>query len=249
MIVAVGILTIWSIKNKMRIDHQGWFNNASAIYQIISTLFVVFVIFSFSPKLAKSQFVFTTYNNDTGFSSAMYVSTLGLLTALYGFSGYEGGAHLAEETNDANIAAPKGIIYSCLLSFITGLLFNLAILYGTQGNINQVINGQRDHALVNIFSMVFSGNSLLTIVLTFIIILNLFLSGFSGMTVSSRIGYALARDGAFPFSKYLSKLNPETKTPDRIIMLMLTLSSLLCLLPLYSETAFTAITSLATVGV
>ena len=97
--------------------------------------------------------------------------------------------------------------------------------------------------------MVFSGNSSFTLALTFIIILNLFLSGFSGMTVSSRIGYAMARDGAFPFSNFLKELNPDTKTPDRIIMLMLCLSSILCLLPLYSETAFTAITSLATVGV
>ena len=135
MIIAVIILVIWSVKNKMRIDHQGWFNNASAIYQIASTVLVVIVIFTFSPKLSQTEFVFTTYNNDTGFSSALYVCTMGLLTSLYGFSGYEGGAHLAEETNEANKAAPRGIIYSCLLSFATGLLFIIAILYGTQGDI------------------------------------------------------------------------------------------------------------------
>lgn len=50
--------------------------------------------------------------------------------SMYAFSGYEGGAHLAEETTDASQSAPKGIIYSCLLSAFTGLIFILAVLYG-----------------------------------------------------------------------------------------------------------------------
>ena len=91
---------------------------------------VVLVIFLISPRLSSSEFVFTKFNNDTGFENTAYVSILGLLMAMYGFSGYEGGAHLAEETNDANVSAPKGIIYSCLLSALTGIVFILAVLYG-----------------------------------------------------------------------------------------------------------------------
>lgn len=79
--------------------------------------------------------------------------------------------------------------------------------------------------------------------------LNIFLSGFSSLTVTSRVGYAMARDRAFPCSDYLSKINPETKSPDNIIMLVFLLASCLCCLPMISTTAFTAITSIATIGV
>eukprot|EP00347_Sterkiella_histriomuscorum_P009672 403340314 len=247
--VSIIILAMWGIKNRMRIDNQGWFNNTSALYQLISTIFVVFVIFLVSPKLSSSEFVFTKFNNDTGFSNVYFVSVLGLLMSMYGFSGYEGGAHLAEETTNANVSAPQGIIYSCLLSVFTGVIFILAVLYGCQENIHAIVQGNSDHAAVNLFEMVFSGNKNLSLIMTMILMLNIFLAGFSNLTVTSRIGFAMARDGAFPYSDQLKKINKDTKSPDMMILLIFILASCLCLLPLISSTAFEAITSIATIGV
>lgn len=84
--------------------------------------------------------------------------------------------------------------------------------------------------------------------MTAMLIINLFFAGFSSMTVTSRIGFAMARDGALPCSKVLYKLNPRTLTPDRIIFLVFFIDVALCLLPLISETAFAAITSITTIG-
>jgi len=55
---------------------------------------------------------------------------LGLLASLYGFSGYEGGATMAEETRNASESAPKAIIYSVLISAIVGFIFIIAVLFG-----------------------------------------------------------------------------------------------------------------------
>ena len=38
-------------------------------------------------------------------------------------------------------------------------------------------------------------------------IFNLFFAGFCNLTETSRMGYAMARDGALPFSKFLSKVD------------------------------------------
>lgn len=84
--------------------------------------------------------------------------------------------------------------------------------------------------------------------MTTLLIVNMFFAGFSSMTVTSRIGFAMARDGAFPFSQTLYKVNSKTKTPDRIIFLVFVLDVLLCLLPLISTTAFEAITSVSAIG-
>lgn len=84
--------------------------------------------------------------------------------------------------------------------------------------------------------------------MTIMLIINIFFAGFSSMTVTSRIGFAMARDGGLPFSKYLYKINPKTKTPDRIIFLVFFADVALCLLPLISETAFSAVMSITTIG-
>jgi len=80
------------------------------------------------------------------------------------------------------------------------------------------------------------------------LIINLFFAGFSSMTVTSRIGFAMARDGALPCSKFWYRINQRTKTPDRIIFLVFLTDVLFCLLPLISEYAFSAITSITTIG-
>lgn len=84
--------------------------------------------------------------------------------------------------------------------------------------------------------------------MTSLLIVNIFFAGFSSMTVTSRIGFAMARDGAFPGSGFLYKINSKTKTPDRIIFLVFIMDTLLCLLPLISTTAFEAITSVSAIG-
>ena len=84
--------------------------------------------------------------------------------------------------------------------------------------------------------------------MTAMLIVNIFFAGFSSMTVTSRIGFAMARDGAFPFSGVLYKINSKTKTPDRIILLVFVMDVLLCLLPLISTTAFEAITGISAIG-
>lgn len=86
------------------------------------------------------------------------------------------------------------------------------------------------------------------VAMTALLIVNVFFAGFSSMTVTSRIGFAMARDGAFPFSSVLYKLDSKTKSPNRIIFLVFVMDVLLCLLPLLSTTAFEAITGVSAIG-
>lgn len=120
---------MWAGKNVMRVDHQGWFNNASAIYQVVSTIVIIITLLVASPKLSSSEFVWTEYNNETGMPNVFYVSCLGLLMCLFSSSGYEGGAHMAEETKNASSSAPKGIVLTCLASALTGLCYLIGLLY------------------------------------------------------------------------------------------------------------------------
>lgn len=88
----------FAIKNIAKMDAQGWFNNASAVYQLVSTIAIIVVIVAVAPERSSSQFVWTGYHNTTGMDSTAYVLIIGLLTTLYGLSGYEAASQVSEET-------------------------------------------------------------------------------------------------------------------------------------------------------
>ena len=160
---------------------------------------------------------------------------------------------MAEETKNASTSAPKGIVYTCLASALTGIIYIAGLLYACQDQIDEILNGESDQAVVNLYKLAFTNaegkeNLVGAIAMTCMLIINLFFAGFSSMTVTSRIGFAMARDKGLPFSQFWYKINPRTLTPDRIIFLVFFMDVALCLLPLISETAFNAITSITCIG-
>jgi amino acid transporter len=84
--------------------------------------------------------------------------------------------------------------------------------------------------------------------LTILLIINLFFAGFSSLTVTTRIGFAMARDGAFPASKFWYKVTEKNKVPYMMIIMVFFIDCLLCLLPLIDDIAFIAVTSITVIG-
>ncbi len=248
VLVSIVILFIWALKNVINIEYQGVINNISAVIQLFTTFSIVIILFVFSHQLSSPKFVFAHYTNETGFKSNTYVIMISILTSLYGFSGYEGGAHMAEETKNPAKEAPRAIVMTCIISAICGLVYLLGLLFACSGQIDEVIYGENPQAIVNVFFIVFYHQKMPSLIVTIILFMCIFVSGFGSMTVTTRVGYAIARDNGFPCSYHLSKINKYTKNPDAMLILVFILSSALCFLPLYSERAFTAITGITTVS-
>src|SRR5690349_4174862 len=61
---------------------------------------------------------------------ALYVMLIGLLNAQYTLTGYDASAHMSEETHDAERSAPRGIIYSVIISVIFGFILLVAMNVG-----------------------------------------------------------------------------------------------------------------------
>ena len=219
---------------------------------------IVVTILLVAPEKSSNEFVWFHYNNETGMPNVVYVCVIGLLMPLFSFSGYESGAHMAEETTNASKSAPLGILYTCIATMFTGFFYIMGLLYALNNDIPSVMadDGEyniSDQVVANIFQKTFSNgpknlNKAGALALTGMLIVNLFFAGFSSLTVTSRIGYAMARDGAFPCSNFLRYINPSTKTPVTNIFFVFVLIALLCLLPLISTTAFSAITGITTIG-
>lgn len=160
---------------------------------------------------------------------------------------------MAEETHNASASAPQGIILTCIVTGITGLLYIGGLLYACDNQIDKYFHGKSEYPVVNLFVQAFTTSDGVyhkvgAVSMTVLLLINIFFAGFSSMTVTSRIGFAMARDGAFPSSKFLYKVSSKNKAPARIIGLVFVLDVLLCLLPLISTTAFEAITGISAVG-
>lgn len=101
---------------------------------------------------------------------------------------------------------------------------------------------------MNLFLLVSNNAIAGAIILSLVLFCNAMVSGFTGVTISSRMLYAMCRDGAIPASKTIGKLDPYTRNPNRIIILIFIIEAILCLLPLISSTAFSAFTQISTIA-
>ncbi|CAF2036296.1 unnamed protein product [Rotaria magnacalcarata] len=188
--IGIGISFVWAVQNALRIDQQGWLNNFAVFFQLGSAITIVVVLFSMAPERATARDVFTSTYNGTGFSFP-YVCVISILSTLFSFSGYEAGAHLAEETRGASRAAPKGIVGTCICSAITGFVYLLALLFSIPDINNFIMNNSGDNSTQSFTTDAYQAAVPYAgaLALTILLIINLYFAGMSSLTVTTRIGY------------------------------------------------------------
>lgn len=84
--------------------------------------------------------------------------------------------------------------------------------------------------------------------MSILLLVSVYLGGFSHLTVTTRIVFAMSRDGALPFSKYVSGVTGKYKIPIKSIIYCFCFECLICLLPLINDATFSAMTSISTIG-
>jgi amino acid transporter len=90
-----------------------------------------------------------------------------------------------------------------IAAVITGLAFFVGLLYAMSERIDNILEGVSEQPVINIFSIAFSGKLPGALAMSILLAINVYLGGFSHMTVTTRIVFAMSRDGAFPGSKYI----------------------------------------------
>jgi amino acid transporter len=179
------------------------------------------------------------------------VFLMGLLMAQYTYTGYDASAHVAEETKNASLAAPRGIVTSVLVSVIGGfiLLYSITAAITDKSEAGLTALAATDTGLPPAQIFLDSLNSpTVAKFLLFIVCVAQFFCGMASVTANSRMSYAFSRDNALPGSRIWSKVNPRTGTPTNSIWLCVVLSIILASPALVSTTAYLAVTSIAVIG-
>jgi amino acid transporter len=215
--------------------------------------------------------VFSKTVNNTGFDGTgsplglmilgipLYVALIGLLNAQYTLTGYDASAHMSEETHDPERSAPRGIVFSVVISVIFGFILLVAMNVGiTPDKVFTAADGTMVDGYANalasstgvppaqiwIDAVGQSGG----IIVLFLVVGAQFFCGMSSVTANSRMIYAFSRDGAVPASSFWHRINKRTRTPTNSIWLAAVGAFLLGLPYLYSPVAYFAITSIAVIG-
>jgi amino acid transporter len=242
-VIFAAVLVLHGLLNSFGVTVVSILNNVSVWWHIGGVLVIVGVL-AFAPAHHQSaSYVFTTFVNNTGWGSKIYVLLLGLLLAQYTFTGYDASAHMTEETRDAAVAGPRGIVTSILVSLFAGWLLLIGITFAIQHYTTEV-GATVPPAQIFIDALGATGGKLLLLI---VIVAQLF-CGMASVTANSRMIYAFSRDGALPGSSLWHKVNPRTRTPTNAIWLAAGGALILGLPYLWNSTAYAAVTSIATIG-
>jgi amino acid transporter len=245
------VLFLHGLLNTFGIRLVALLNDVSVWWHIVGVAVIFIAMFFLAPAHTLDQ-VFTTFVNNTSKEEGvnplpmLYVALIGLLNAQYTLTGYDASAHMSEETHEAATSAPKGIVYSVLVSVIFGFILLVSMNYGIDpdGGYDRALGALVPPAQIWIDAVGHTGG----LFILFLVIGAQFYCGMSSVTANSRMIYAFARDRAIPGHEFWHNINKRTRTPTNSIWLAAIGAFVLGLPYLFNATAYAAVTSIAVIG-
>jgi amino acid transporter len=272
------VLFIHGLLNTFGIRLVKLLNDVSVWWHIVGVTAIVLVCVVFNQHSRTDLgTVFSTFVNNSGsggdngewpglilFGIPLYVILIGFLNAQYTLTGYDASAHMSEETHEAHTAAPRGIVFSVVVSVIFGFILLTAMNVGitpdkvfTSADGTSQVAGYQ-HALDSAATLSNAGPPVTVwidavgqtggLIILLLVIGAQFYCGMSSVTANSRMIYAFSRDGAMPGGRFWHRINPRTRTPTNSIWLAAVGAFILALPYLYSSVAYAAVTSIAVIG-
>lgn len=140
----------------------------------------------------------------------------GMLMGLTTLVGFDSAANLAEEAKDPFRSVPRAIVSSMVAAGVAGMLFLIALTVAIK-DVPAVSNSASPVAAIIRSQLGPVMERLLLAGITFAI----FGAGMVVMAACSRQVFAMARDGRFPASGLMRRVNPRTQTPVFATILIL----------------------------
>jgi amino acid permease (GABA permease) len=248
LIIYAGILIVHATLNILGVRVVAFLSDVSVWWHILGVLLIVIALLVVPAHHASISFVFTKLVNETGYHNSFYVFVIGLLLAQYTLTGYDASAHMTEETHNAAIAGPKGIVRSIWVSLIAGFVLLAGITYAipNMGEYTKALGSTTGVPPVQIWIDAIGrrgGEWLLVVAM----VAQAF-CGMASVTANSRMIYAFSRDGAIPGSKFWHHINPRTRTPSRSIYFAVVFAFILAIPSMWSSVAYGAVISIAVIG-
>ncbi len=172
---------------------------------------------------------------------------IGLLLAQYTFTGYDASAHMTEETHNAAIAGPKGIVRSIWVSLIAGFVLLVGITYAITDNYQSALASSTGVPPVQIWIDAIGrhgGEWLLVVAMV-----AQAYCGMASITANSRMIYAFSQGRRHSRVEVLAPRQPADTDPvDRAVYFAVVFAFILAIPSMWSSVAYGAVISIAVIG-
>ncbi|KAF2106288.1 amino acid permease 2 [Lophiotrema nucula] len=200
-----------------------WF----APINIIASICICIALLILTPNKQSAKWVFTEVTDGSGWGSKGFSFLLGFLSVAWTMTDYDGTTHMSEETHDAAIRGPVAIRMAILVSGVIGWMLTVTFCF-CMSDYEGIMGTPTGLPVAQIFLN--AGGKTGGTVMWFFVILVQFFTGCSASLANARMAWAFARDAAFPFSGFWSKVNPVTNTPVNAVWLVVAFCSCLDLI-------------------
>ncbi|MFF2747731.1 amino acid permease [Kitasatospora sp. NPDC058048] len=236
------ILLLHALLNVVAVRVVSLLNSISVWWHVLGVLVIVGVLAVVPSHHQSPSWVFTHFENGTGWSNPVYVSATGLLLAGYTFCGYDASLHMSEETTNARVAAPQGMVRSIGISLVVGFVLLAGLLFAVRDYSGAAAAGVPP---AQVFLDALGPNGAKSLLLV-VIGAQLF-CGSAAVTACSRMIYAFSRDNALPGAGTWRRISSR-KVPVPAVWLSVVVAFLLALPSLWSTTAYGAVTAVNVIG-
>ncbi|KAJ3267768.1 hypothetical protein HK104_005624, partial [Borealophlyctis nickersoniae] len=223
----------------------------SSVFNVGGLIVTLVVVLAMNENRTGVGEAFGAWNNQSLFDDS-YCAVISILLACFTFAGYDSAAHLAEETNNPSRNGPLSIVATLAVTFPLGWLTLMALMTAVPTDTDSLnalaLTPSSTSTLVDIFFTATMGNKTATIGLSLIALISILLCTVMLVATMGRMLFAFSRDHAMPGSKYIHHLSESKKIPIRAIWFTVLCDILITLPALGTLTAFTALTSIGTVG-
>ena len=211
-------LIVHGLLNQYGVRLVAWLNDLSVTVHIVGVLAIVAGVFFFAP-LQPLSFLLTTSPHPSIHAPYLWLFFLGLLQAQWTYTGFDGSAHMSEETSNPQLTAPWGIVLSVGVSGVAGFALLLALtlaIHSVPGVLAaKDAQGNTVPAAIAILQSALGarvGNGLAALAS-----MAMWFCGLSCVTSASRAVYSLARDRGLPWWQFFSHVNKKRRTPGPAI--------------------------------
>jgi amino acid transporter len=210
-------LIVHGLLNQYGVRLVAILNDVSVTVHIVGVIAIVAAVFWFAPLQPVG---FLAYGvNSNGRSPYLWAFLLGLLQAHWTYTGFDGSAHMCEETHNARRTAPWGIVISIIVSGIVGYALLIALTLAIR-SIPAVLSakdaqGNAIPAAIAVLGTALgakAGNAMAALAS-----MAMWFCGLSCVTSASRAVYSLARDQGMPWSGLFQRVDPRRGTPAAAI--------------------------------
>lgn len=200
------------------------------------TVITITVLVCSRDNFNTASFVFTEFENATGWESAGLAFIIGLVNPNWSFSCLDCATHMAEEVSEPERIIPISIMGTVAIGFVTSFCYSIAMFFSVQ-NLDDILSSNTGIPILDIYYQAL-GNKAGAIVLGTLVFMTGLGCNISCHTWQARLCWSFARDRGLPFSKYLSVIDPRTGVPLNAHAFSCFLVALAGCLYLGSSTAF-----------